>query len=84
VRLNRAVAVGEAHGAGAGLAALSEVGDHTLRRDAVAAHLHEMNGELELAARLYAAASRNAPNLAERDHQMRQAARLNQLLRERR
>ena len=37
--------------------------------------------ELELAARLYAAAARNAPNLAERDHQTRQAARLNQLLR---
>jgi hypothetical protein len=52
------------------------------RRDAVAAHLHERNGDLELAARLYAAAARNAPNLAERDHQTRQAARLNQLLRE--
>ena len=51
------------------------------RRDAVAAHLHERNGDLELAARLYAAAARNAPNLAERDHQTRQAARLNQLLR---
>ena len=83
VRLNRAVAVGEAHGAGAGLAALAEVDEHIPRRDAVAAHLHEKNGELELAARLYAAAARNAPNLAERDHQMRQAARLNQLLRER-
>ena len=42
---------------------------------------HERNGDLELAARLYAAAARNAPNLAERDHQTRQAARLNQLLR---
>ena len=83
VRLNRAVAVGEAHGAGAGLTALAEVDEHIPRRDAVAAHLHEKNGELELAARLYAAAARNAPNLAERDHQMRQAARLNQLLRER-
>jgi predicted RNA polymerase sigma factor len=84
VRLNRAVAVGEAHGAGAGLAALTEVDEHIPRRDAVAAHLHEKNGELELAARLYAAAARNAPNVPERDHQMRQAARLNQLLRERR
>ena len=35
---------------------------------------------LELAARLYANAARNAPNLAERDHQTRQAARLNQHL----
>ena len=81
VRLNRAVAVGEADGAPAGLAALAEVADHVLRRDAVAAYLHEKNGELELAARLYADAARNAPNLAERDHQTRQAARVNQLLR---
>jgi RNA polymerase sigma factor (sigma-70 family) len=80
VRLNRAVAVGEATGARAGLAALAQVGEHIPRRDAVAAYLHEKNGDLELAARLYADAAHNAPNLAERDHQMRQAARLNQLL----
>ena len=49
-------------------------------REAVAAYLHEKNGDLELAARLYADAARNAPNLAERDHQTRQAARLNQHL----
>jgi predicted RNA polymerase sigma factor len=78
VRLNRAVAVGEADGALSGLAALAEVDENVPRRDAVAAHLHEKNGDLELAARLYATAARNAPNLAERDHQMRQAARLNQ------
>ena len=83
VRLNRAVAVGEADGALAGLAALAEVGDDVPRRDAVAAYLHEKNGDLELAARLYASAARNAPNLAERDHQTRQAARLNQLLQSR-
>ncbi len=83
VRLNRAVAVGEADGAPAGLAALAEVAEDVPRRDAVAAHLHEKNGDLELAARLYAAAARNAPNLAERDHQTRQAARLNQHLRRR-
>ena len=81
VRLNRAVAVGEAQGAPAGLAALAQVDDDIPRRDAVAAHLHEKNGDLELAARLYADAARNAPNLAERDHQTRQAARLNQVLR---
>jgi RNA polymerase sigma factor (sigma-70 family) len=80
VRLNRAVAVGEADGAIAGLAALGEVDEHVPRRDAVAAYLHEKNGDLELAAHLYAAAAHNAPNLAERDHQMRQAARLNQLV----
>ena len=78
VRLNRAVAVGEAFGAPSGLAALAEVDEHIPRRDAVAAHLHEKNGDLELAARLYADAAHNAPNLAERDHQMRQAVRLNQ------
>jgi predicted RNA polymerase sigma factor len=78
VRLNRAVAVGEADGAPAGLAALAEVDEHVPRRDAVAAYLHEKNGDLELAARLYARAARNALNLAERDHQTRQAVRLNQ------
>ena len=83
VRLNRAVAVGEADGAPAGLAALAEVDEDVPRRDAVAAHLHERNGDLELAARLYADAARHAPNLAERDHQTRQAARLNQVLRQR-
>ena len=82
VRLNRAVAVGEADGALAGLAALAEVEEHVPRRDAVAAYLHEKNGELALAARLYAEASHHAPNLAERDHQTRQAARLNHRLRQ--
>jgi predicted RNA polymerase sigma factor len=80
IRLNRAVAVGEADGAPAGLAALVDVDETIPRRDAVAAHLHERNGDLEVAARLYAAAARNAPNLAERDHQARQAARLHRLL----
>ena len=81
IRLNRAVALGEADGAPAGLAALADIDENIPRRDAVAAYLHERNGDLELAARLYASAARNAPNLAERDHQTRQAARLNQLLR---
>ena len=82
VRLNRAVAVGEAEGASAGLAALALVDEDLPRRDAVAAHLHEKDGALELAAQLYAEAARNAPSLAERDHQMGQAARLNQRLRD--
>ena len=81
VRLNRAVAIGEADGAPAGLAALAEVDEGVPRHDAVAAHLHEKNGDLELAARLYADAAHSAPNLAEREHQTRQAARLNQVLR---
>jgi RNA polymerase sigma factor (sigma-70 family) len=84
VRLNRAVAVGEADGPLAGLAALADVAQGIPRRDAVAAYFHEKNGELELAAHLYAIAARNAPNVVERDHQMRQAARVNQLLRRRR
>jgi RNA polymerase sigma factor (sigma-70 family) len=78
VRLNRAVAVGEADGAPAGLAALAEIDESVVRRDAVAAYLHEKNGDLERAARLYAEAAHNAPSLAERDHQMRQAARVNE------
>ena len=82
VRLNRAVAVGESDGPRAGLAALAQVDEHVPRREAVAAYLHEKNGDLELAARLYAAAARNAPSVPEREHQMRQAARLNQLLRD--
>ena len=80
VRLNRAVAVGEADGAPAGLAALAEIDEGVPRREAVEAYLREKNGDLELAARLYARAALNAPNLAERDHQTRQAARLNQHL----
>ncbi len=81
-RLNRAVAVGHADGGPAGLAALAEVPEGTPRRTAVAAHLHERCGDLELAARLYAVAASEATSLAERDHQTRQAARVNQMLAE--
>ncbi|WP_045865871.1 RNA polymerase sigma factor [Streptomyces sp. WMMB 714] len=90
VRLNRAVAVCEADGPRAGLAALAALDDDTAgsadspggsrplpRRDAVAAYLHERDGNLATAARLYAEAARLAPDLAERDHLTRQAARLN-------
>src|SRR5262249_47021730 len=44
VRLNRAVAAGEADGAPAGLAALADIDPSIPRYDAVAAHLHERNG----------------------------------------
>jgi predicted RNA polymerase sigma factor len=82
VRLNRAVAIGEADGARAGLAALAEL-DHSLPRyAAVSAYLHERDGDLPGAARLYAEAARKASNLAERDHLTRQAARLNAALRQ--
>ncbi|WP_017585118.1 RNA polymerase sigma factor [Nocardiopsis ganjiahuensis] len=77
VRLNRAVAVGEADGPRAGLAALAELEDSLPRYTAVAAHLHERDGDLEGAARLYAEAARKATNLAERDHLTRRAARIN-------
>jgi RNA polymerase sigma factor (sigma-70 family) len=77
VRLNRAVAVGEADGPRAGLVALAEVDEALPRHDAVAAHLHERDGELTTAARLYAEAARRASNAAERDHLTLQAARLN-------
>ncbi len=80
VALNRAVAIGEADGAPAGLAALASVDPVIPRHAAVAAYLHEKAGDLATAAGLYADAARHAANLAERDHLTRQAARLNHLL----
>ncbi|TQS43925.1 RNA polymerase sigma factor [Cryptosporangium phraense] len=77
VRLNRAVAVGEADGPRAGLAALAQVDATVPRFAAVEAHLRERSGDLTTAARLYAEAAAKAPNLPERDHLLRQAARLN-------
>jgi predicted RNA polymerase sigma factor len=77
VRLNRAVALGEADGPRAGLAALATLDEALPRYAAVAAYLHERDGDPTSAARLYVEAARNAPNLAERDHLTRQAARLN-------
>ncbi|MBE8516703.1 RNA polymerase subunit sigma-24 [Amycolatopsis sp. H6(2020)] len=77
VRLNRAVAVGEADGPRAGLAALAEVADTVPRHTAVSAYLHERDGDLETAAKLYAEAAAKASSLAEVDHLTRQAARLN-------
>ena len=82
VRLNRAVAVGEADGAQAGLAALAEVEASVPRRTAVEAYLRERSGDLADAARLYADAARAAANVAERDHLTRQAARLNHAARD--
>ena len=76
VRLNRAVAVGEADGPQAGLAALAQVDPAVPRYTAVQAYLQERAGDRALAARLYAAAARAATNRAERDHLTRQAARL--------
>ncbi len=77
VRLNRAVAVGQADGPRAGLAALAELDEALPRHTAATAYFHERDGDLAAAARLYAEAARKAPDLAERDHLTRQAARLN-------
>jgi RNA polymerase sigma factor (sigma-70 family) len=79
VRLNRAVAVGEADGARAGLSALADVDPDLPRHTAVTAHLHERAGDLERAAELYAEASRVATSVPERDHLTREAARVRQL-----
>ncbi len=76
-RLNRAVAVGEADGPRSGLAALADLDPTLPRYTAVAAYLHERDGDVRTAAGLYAGAARIASNLPERDHLMRQAARLN-------
>lgn len=81
VRLNRAVAVGEADGARAGLAALDGVSPDLPRYAAVTAYLHERGGDLERAAELYAEAARVAVSTPERDHLTREAARVRQLLR---
>jgi RNA polymerase sigma factor (sigma-70 family) len=80
VRLNRAVAVGEADGPQAGLAALAEVSPDLPRYAAVRAYLLERAGDLEQAAELYAEAARAATSLPERDHLTREAARVRQLL----
>ena len=76
VALNRAVAVGEADGARAGLAALATVPGTVPRRTAVEAYLVEQDGDRVRAAQLYTLAAAQAGNTAERDHLTRQAARL--------
>ena len=81
VRLNRAVAVGEADGPQAGLAALAEVPPDLPRYTAAAAYLHERAGDLARAAEEYAEAARAATSVPERDHLTRAAARVRQLLR---
>ena len=80
VRLNRAVAVGEADEPQAGLAALAEVSPDLPRYAAVRAYLLERAGDLEQAAELYTEAARAATSLPERDHLTREAARVRQLL----
>ncbi|MGA5540247.1 RNA polymerase sigma factor [Mycobacterium sp. NPDC051198] len=68
VRLNRAVALGEADGPQAGLAALAELDPALPRHTAAAAYLHERAGDISTAARLYVQAAAEAHSLAERNH----------------
>ena len=76
VRLNRAVAVGEADGPRAGLAALAELDPMLPRYTASAAYLHERAGDVATAARLYVEAAARAQTLAEREHLTLRAATL--------
>jgi RNA polymerase sigma factor (sigma-70 family) len=77
VRLNRAVAVGHVDGPQAGLRLLEDLPPDLPRREAAAAYLQEQAGNLLEAARLYASAAARAAETAERDHLIKQAARLN-------
>lgn len=74
IRLNRAVALGEAVGPAAGLAELRSLDDGLARYFAVEAHLRERAGEAGRAAELYARAAERAASVAEREHLSRQAA----------
>ena len=76
VRLNRAVAVGEADGPQAGLAALAELDPMLPRYTASAAYLHERAGDVATAAQLYVEAAAQAQTLAERNHLTLRAATL--------
>jgi predicted RNA polymerase sigma factor len=82
VRLNRAVAIGEADGPRAGLAELAALDPALPRHAAARAYLHERAGDVAAAAELYVEAARAATSVAERDHLTRQAARLRQLPRD--
>jgi predicted RNA polymerase sigma factor len=76
--LGRAVAVGHAVGAAAGLhetERLRDVIGDRHRWHAVRGYLHELGGDLAAAGTAYAEAARRATNVAERDHLIRQAAR---------
>jgi RNA polymerase sigma factor (sigma-70 family) len=80
VRLNRAVAVGEADGPRAGLAALAALDPTLPRYTASAAYLHERAGDIATAAELYVAAAERAQNVAERNHLTLRAATLRRSL----
>ncbi len=76
--LGRAVALGQVHGAAAGLRETDRLRDvlgERHRWHAVRGHLHELGGDLPAAATAYADAAHRATNVAERDHLVRRAAR---------
>ncbi|WP_018155999.1 RNA polymerase sigma factor [Demetria terragena] len=75
-RLNRAVAVGEAEGPRGGLAALAGLDASMPRYMSVLAYLTERDGHHAKARQLYVEASALATSTPERDHLMKQAARL--------
>ncbi|BEK86584.1 RNA polymerase sigma factor [Nocardia seriolae] len=79
VRLNRAVALGEADGPRSGLAALADLDPNLPRHTAARAYLHERAGDLEQAATLYSEAARAATSVPERDHLTREVARIRRL-----
>ncbi|HKV20607.1 MAG TPA: DUF6596 domain-containing protein [Mycobacterium sp.] len=75
-RLNRAVAVGEADGPRAGLAALAELDPKLPRHTASQAYFHERAGDVETAIALYVTAAEHAQSIAERQHLTLRAAAL--------
>jgi RNA polymerase sigma factor (sigma-70 family) len=75
-RLNRAVAVGEADGPHAGLAALAELDPTLPRHTASVAYFHERAGDVETAVELYVKAAQKAQSIAERNHLTLRAAAL--------
>ena len=77
-RLNRAVAVGEADGPRAGLAALDQLDPTLPRHTASRAYFHAKAGDLETAIALYVTAAERAQSIAERNHLTLRAATLRQ------
>jgi len=80
IRLSRAVAIGEADGPRAGLAALHPVSDDVPRYYAALAYLQERVGEKDAAAAAFAEAARRATSTLEQQYLLRQVERLRRRL----
>ena len=76
IRLSRAVAIGEADGPRAGLAALHAVNDEVPRYYAALAYLKERDGEIDAAALEYAEAARRATSTLEQQYLLPQVDRI--------